>query len=398
MIGHSFPALEELAYTPTMLHNRINSIRPFAPWIPLAFLVFAGLFSAVSFSQVPTIPAGPQEAPKTRLPTPAGGAAGPGAAPAAQPEEPPTDAEKVIDGAIKLLAKLQSVTADVVESVDMLYQKFTIKGQYLRAPNARVKLQLTVYGLPDSTGTTLQVCDGETLWEYQQILDRQYYRKLSIKPVLERLNSPDLDPTVRTLAINQMGLAGPETLLVGLRKQMKFDLKEEVVLDGRKVWKLHGTWKNRQGLVADSRPVNPIGVLPPYIPMDVTLFLGKEDGWPYKMILAGRPLSTVFDTRRLGPDGRLQGAKSSIEKIPRTLITLVYSDVKLNSAIRVDRFAFTAPANATVEDSTEALLKGLDRELEREAQKKKSDAAKKDGAIIDQSINLPAPPDAGANP
>jgi len=398
MIGHSFPTLEELAYIPTMLNNRTNSIRLSALTCALALAVVAWLYTRASAQQMPTIP-GPAGGADLRQP---GAPAGPGVAgtvPAAQPEEPPTEAERLIDSAIKTLAKLQSVAADLVQSVDMLYQKFTIKGRYLRAPNARVKLQLTVVGLPDTSGTTLQVCDGETLWEYQQILDRQFYRKLSIKPILERLNSPDLDPKIRNQAVAQMGLAGPETLLVGLRKYIKFDQKEEAVLDGTKVWKLHGNWKSRQGLVGpDARPVNPIGALPPFIPMDVTLYLGKEDGWPYKLILQGKSPTILQDTRHMGPDGKLIGAKSSIEKVPRTVITLVYSDVKLNGTINVGQFAFQAPANATVDDSTEALIKGLDRELEREAQKKKAEAARKEGAVIDQPINLPVPPDSGATP
>jgi len=398
MIGHSFPTLEELAYIPTMLNNRTNSIRQSALLCALGLAIVAWLATRASAQQSPTFP-GPAGGAGLGQPGAPGMPGGAGGAPAAQPEEPPTEAERLIDTAIKTLAKLQSVAADLVQSVDMLYQKFTIKGRYLRAPNARVKLQLTVVGLPDTSGTTLQVCDGETLWEYQQVLDRQYYRKLSIKPVLERLNSPDLDPKTRNLAITGMGLAGPETLLVGLRKYIKFDQKDEVVLDGRKVWKLHGTWKSRQGLVGpDSRPVNPIGVLPPFIPMDATLYLGKEDGWPYKLILQGRPPSAAVETRRMGPDGKLVGAKSSIEKVPRTVITLIYSNVKFNGTIQVDQFAFQAPSAAPVEDNTEAILKGLDRELEREAQKKKSEAARKDGAVIDQPINLPAPPDAGANP
>jgi outer membrane lipoprotein-sorting protein len=323
----------------------------------------------------------------------------PGGAPAAQPEEPPTEADRAVDAAIALLAKLQSVSAELVQSVDMLYQKFTVKGSYLRAPNARVKLQLTVSGLADASGTTLQICDGETLWDYQEILTKQYYHKLSIKPILERLNSPDLDAKIKTSAITQMGLAGPESLLVGLRKYVKFDQKDPTVLDGVKVWKLHGTWKSRQGLIGpDTRPVNPLGVLPPYIPMDVTLYLGQDNGWPYKLILKGRPTSTVVDTRPKGPDGRPIGALNSIERIPPTDITLTYLDVKLNGQIPVDLFAFTPPANAPVDDGTESLLKLLDRELEREAQRKKAEAAQKDGAVIDQPINVPAPPESGATP
>ena len=160
---------------------------------------------------------------------------GPAAGPSLRPRSPPLRPSDSSTAAIKKLAKLQSVTADLLQTIEMLNVKFTVNGRYLRAPKDRVKLQLTVDGLADGSGTSLQVCDGETLWEYQQILDKQYYRKLSIKPILERLNSPDLDPRIKTLAITQMGLAGPELLLVGLRKTIKFDLKEEAELDGRKV-------------------------------------------------------------------------------------------------------------------------------------------------------------------
>ena len=88
----------------------------------------------------------------------------------------------------------------------------------------------------------------------------------------------------------------------------------------------------------------PAAFLPPYIPMDATLYLGKEDGWPYKLVLVGRKPSTVFETARLGPDGRPIGAKSSIEKIDPSEITLTYTDVKLNAKLRLEEFAFTAPA------------------------------------------------------
>ena len=38
----------------------------------------------------------------------------------------------------------------------------------------------------------------------------------------------------------------------------------------------------------DGRQVQQIGMLPPYIPGDALLYLGKEDGWPYKLILKGQ--------------------------------------------------------------------------------------------------------------
>jgi outer membrane lipoprotein-sorting protein len=347
--------------------------------------------------QVPTQPADSAAGKAAGAPGATGGpgggpATGQGVVPTPPAEEPPTEAEKAIDEAIKKIGKLQSVAADLEQHVEMLNQKFTITGRYLRAPNTRLYVLLTVSGgLPDTTGRFLQVCDGETLWEYELVLDQSFYRRLSIKPILERLNSPDLDPELRTRATTQMGVAGPETLMVGLRKTLRFDQREEAVLDGKKVWKYHGTWKNRQGLTFNAQPVNPLGPLPPYIPMDATLFLGMDDGWPYKLSLLGREASDLADIRKKGPDGKIVGSKSSREKIPRTTITMTYSNVKLNAVIRQDEFVFQAPANASVADDTESLLKTLDRALEASAQKKKTDAASKDGVILDQPIAVPAP-------
>jgi hypothetical protein len=138
--------------------------------------------------------------------------------------------------------------------------------------------------------------------------------------------------------------------------------------------------------------------LPPYIPMDATLYLGKDDGWPYQLILQGRETSDLADVRKKGPDGKIVGSKASREKIPRTKITMTYSNVKLNAVIRQDEFVFQAPANASVSDDTESLLKSLDRALEASAQKKKSDAARKDGEIIDKTIEVPVPAGAPGEP
>jgi outer membrane lipoprotein-sorting protein len=323
-----------------------------------------------------------------------GPATGPGSVPTAPAEAPPTEAERAIDEAIGKISKLQSVAAELEQDVEMLNQKFKITGRYLRAPQTRVYVLLIVSsssGLPDTTGRFLQVCDGETLWEYELVLDQSYYRKLSVKPILERLNSPDLDPEIRTKATTQMGVAGPETLLIGLRKTLLFDQKEEATLDGKKVWRFHGTWKSRQGLAFNSQPVNPIGPLPPYIPMDAVLYLGVDDGWPYQLVLLGREASDLADVRKKGPDGKIVGSKASREKVPRTKITMTYSNVKLNAAIRQDEFVFQPPANASFTDDTESLMKTLDRALEAAAQKKKSDAAQKDGAVLEKSIDVPVP-------
>jgi hypothetical protein len=393
MIGHSLRTLEELQYIRTMLKNLSIFMRLNAVKLVLAVTIVTG-FAARTFSQNAAQSAaqapGPEAAATAAPPSKSADQAA-----ASQSDEPPTEAELIIDKAIKKISELQSVAAELHEDVEMLAQKFTIKGRYLKAPNRRVYLRMTVGGLPDSSGTTLQVCDGETLWDYQQILDNQFYHKLSIKPILERLNSPELDPKIRDQALNSMGFAGPETLLSGLRKYIKFDQKENGEHEGKPVWILRGTWKNRQGIVAfNSQPVPPTGPLPPYVPSLATLYIGKDDSWPYRVDLIGRQITELIDTRPRGPDGRPIGARRTIERPTPSKITLVYSDVKLNANIRVDEFAFQAPTTASVDDNTEMIIKGLDQAIQVEAAKKKNEATREKGPVLDTPIDIPSPPPA----
>ena len=217
----------------------------------------------------------------------------------------------------------------------MLKQDFFIKGRYLKAPSSRIYQRLDVSGLPDSKGITLQICDGETLWDFQEILDTKVFRKFSIKPILERLNSPEIDAKTRDQIISRMGFAGPETLLVGLRSAIKFTIKEEATLDGKPVWLLRGTWRTRNGLTGpDQRPVPITGPLPAFIPSTASLYLGKDDGWPYKLLLVGNVPTILKDTRLKGPDGRYTTRKSSNDQIEPSKIELTYSNVQLNPTIR----------------------------------------------------------------
>lgn len=239
----------------------------------------------------------------------------------------------------------------------------------------------------------LQVCDGETLWEYQQILESRQYRKKSIKPILERLNAPEIDAGMRDLVLTQIGFAGPDALLVGLRKAVKFDQKEEDTLDGKAVWVLRGTWRNRNGLAGpDQRPLPATGPLPAFVPSLATLYIGKDNGWPYRMDLVGKVPTILLDTRRIGPDGKPLGSRSSIEKIDASEIKLVYSNVQFDAAIRPEEFAFQEPPNATVEDDTETILKGLNQAIEVRAMQKRAEAARQEGPVLEQPIDIPKLP------
>lgn len=313
------------------------------------------------------------------------------AAKAAEVNEPPTEAELFLDEAIKKVAEIKSVSADVFQTVSMLDQKFEITGRYLKAPGDRLLLDLSVSGMPDSSGKMRQVCDGITLWDYQQVFESRAYRKLDAAAILKKLRTSDLDEKMKEGAIESMGFAGPDILLVGLRRTIKFDQGPvKTTLDGRPVIRLAGVWKSREGLMGpDSRPLPMTAPLPSYIPSLVKLYLGADDSWPYQVELVGQPSSALLDTRPVGPDGRKIGSKSLIQKPLLTRIKLVYKNVKLNTPIANGEFVFSAPPDAQVEDSTKAILDGLEQAATMRAAQKKAESSQGGGELLNQGIDIP---------
>ena len=310
-------------------------------------------------------------------------------------EEPATPAEEVLDKSIARLKKIVSFSADIAQTVDMLNQKFEIKGNYLKASNYRIYLKLAVSGLGDTPATTLQVCDGTTLWEFRQVLDTQSYTKMTIPAILKKLNDPVLEGSpLREMIATRIGFAGPEAMLVGLRKTVRFDQKADDTFEGKKVWIIRGQWKDRSGLVGPGQqPPSATAPLPPYIPSNVYVWIGQDDGWPLKIEMVGNAPSMLGnqDFRRLGPDGRPIGPKIPPPKVDPSRIVLAYKNLKLNPDLKPETFAFQAPAGApNVQDGTDDLLTFLDRAIQEETMRKKAEAAKGDSSsVLPNPIDVP---------
>ncbi len=374
-IGLSIRTLEKMPSIPTMPKNRAIYAIAVGLLVPLAAL-----------AQAPTGGQVPGAAPQ-------GGFALPGMAPnEAKKDVPPTDAEKTIDEAIARLKAAKSFSAEIVQSVDMLSLKYEVKGTYLKSGNNRVYLKLTVNGLGDASATTLQACDGTTLWDFRQVLDTQSYYKYTIGPILERLNNPALDASIRDQVITDLGFAGPDALLTGLRKKVSFNQKAAETLDGKKVWVIRGEWKDRTGLVgANQQPLPPTVPLPPYIPANVAVWIGQGDGFPYKVEMYGNiPSMLAADTRRLGPDNKPVGAKPPTSKVEPSRIVLLYTDVKVDPQIKPELFGWQPPADAKgVQDLTETWLNRIDQAIQFETARKKTEAAKAAEPILPEAIAVP---------
>jgi outer membrane lipoprotein-sorting protein len=333
-----------------------------------------------------------------QTPDPAAPSAGtPATAPeAAKPE--PTEAEKVLDEAIDKVKKVQAVAANVQQDVEILGQKFQIKGRYLRAPQYRVYLLLELTGLGNARGTMLQVCDGATFWDYKKVLDQPDLRKRTLAPIIEKLESPDADAELRDRVLSSLGFAGPDALLVGLRKAVHFNQKEEGELDGRKVWIIRGRWTDLASLTSpDQPPLRLADPIPPYVPSLVYAWIGQEDGWPYRVELSGRKLGVMEqrkDIREIGPDGRPVGRPITPPNVQPSKIILTYSQVELDPRLTPDQFAFQPPndPNIRVIDETQMIANDLTNVLAERAARRKAEAAREGATDLDRSIPVPTPP------
>jgi hypothetical protein len=340
-----------------------------------------------------------------QLPAPAApGAPAQGAIPAIAPA-PPTPAETTIDEAVKKLKAVKLVSAELVQSVEMLGQSFKVKGQYLRAPGHRSKLMLTLVGLGDAKGRMQQICDGQTLWDFSQVLDSQSCRKFLVQPVLQRLESPDCDALLRDGMMSQLGFAGPDALLTGLRNACLFNQRDEGSFKAeggadKKIFILRGEWKDRAALTGPGQPpINPIGALPPYVPSVVEVWIGQDDGWPYRVQLAGKPMvGPTTMQQQIGPDGRPIGAKIPVQKEKPSKIILIYSNVDLQPKLTDADFAFQPPQGVQPQDGTQGLTAFLDQQLADRANKRKADANATSGVILDQAIPVPKVPAEGRAP
>lgn len=356
--------------------------------IVLATPFAVALSTVAAYAQAPN---GRPQAPAAQTPATPPPAASAGQS-ANSAEGPLTEAERIIDDAIRKVADVKTVSAALTQDVKMLGQKFQVKGRYLKGSGSRVYLDLDVVGLPGSQGRMLQVSDGTVLWNYQKLLDVQTYRRISLNPVLQRLQSPELDRAGRLQILDSLGVAGPEALLSSIRKAVHFDQQAEGELNGRPVWVIQGGWRDRSGVPAQvpGRSGPQVGRVPPYMPSHATLTLDRANGWPHKLELYGN-VGIDFDTRAVGLDGQRIGSKSSIEKPQPSEFVLVYTDVKFDPVFTNADFPLPSPPEAETKDETAEVLARVNALIEAEVQRKRLEAAKATGSVLSRPIEIPSP-------
>jgi hypothetical protein len=180
-----------------------------------------------------------------------------------------------------------SISAKVRQKVDLLGRQLVGTGVYLqqgRGPQRLLRFELKLQAA-QKTNSTLQVCDGTTLWIHEDLTDRKNLSRVDIARLRgARPKSPQGPPNHVWLA-----LGGLPKLLMNLDNTFQFGPVVEGRLDALPVWTVEGQWRPSKlaELLPDQKAAIEAGnaadtrSLPPNLPDRVVLHLGCDDLFPY---------------------------------------------------------------------------------------------------------------------
>ncbi len=282
------------------------------------------------------------------------------------PEPEPTEAELALDEAIAALESIGSVRAKVIEDVDMLGQKFTLEGEYLRQDQTHFRLQLRAVGLPGNPGRMLKVCNGNVLYDYTRLLNQNDYYRVDLTELIQVIGQEPFEEIHRNAILRQqVGVIGPLGLLEGLRASVRFDRQLKGTYQGKPVSIYRGTWKDMSAFGLG--PMATIQSVPAYLPSLVEVVVDESNGWPYRVKLYGKQRSVVTGgsgTPKLDPiSGRPVGSTMNDEE-PVSTFVLSYVDVDFEPDYDPAlEFAFAPPEaeRNRVVDRTRELLQQVDQ-------------------------------------
>jgi hypothetical protein len=163
---------------------------------------------------------------------------------------------------------------------------------------------------------------------------------------------------------------------------------------------LRGRWKDRSNLTGPNQPAFPAtGPLPPYVPSLAAVWIGQDDGWPYRVELYGQSpgiMRQKREFRELGPDGRPIGPAMNLQDPEPSELRLVYTNVQLNPKLGPEAFFYQPPDGIRVVDETQAIVTDLSAALAQRAAARKAEAAQLGPEL--PTIPLPVPPSENETP
>ncbi len=271
-----------------------------------------------------------------------------GAKPASTPSESARAVELLQKSRDGLFTR-RSVSANLREKVAIAGSTFQASGTYQAGlfPKLRLSYEIEV---GKTTGTLLEVCDGQLLWTVQEIRaadSEEPTVKVSRTVIDEVLKANDESGIIpETNLIAGMGVGGLPALLASLERSMTFDAIKEAEHDGQPYSVIQGHWNDdflaRLG-GADGK------LLPAYVPDRVRIYFDQQ---------------TLFPTRIL----YLKKAPAE-ERLPyRLLLSLEFSDIVLDGPVSEEQFNYVRNKDELdVENRTSKIVKLIEAAREKAA-------------------------------
>ena len=257
----------------------------------------------------------------------------------------PPKPKTLLESAVRAVETRHFISARVKQQGELIGHQITGEGRYFELRQGlipSIRLELTVEVGSVST-SLVQVCNGITFWTYQKLPNRETLSKIDAVLAVTALEHA-AGKLPREAIASLPGLGGLGRLIRGLNSHFEFTSVAADQLSGLPVWKLSGEWKpaelarllpNQKDAIEKGRTPD-LTRLPAHLPDSVTLFLGQEDCFPFRI-----------DYLRSVP-----GAS------PRRLIGLEFFELNFNGPIDSGQFIFT-PSNLEIIDRTKEFVDSL---------------------------------------
>lgn len=273
-----------------------------------------------------------------------------------------------IETARQKLLSHSSISANLVETISLYPRSLRGTGRYVQGSlnahndgwHLRSELKIRIGGME---GQMLEVCDGNILWQrtvIQPVPGKKPIRNLKSEDPAAK-SEPKLEPTIavnrrnvtqilaaarkrKEIPLNllqaELALGGIPALLVSFQQAIAFDTLTTEKLNNRDVIVLGGTWNEAQLMRWNNNQKVDLGKIsfPAFIPERVELVLDKETGFPQRIVYFKKI-----------PD----------RKVSAPLLTLEFTDVRVNEPLDKSEFVFVPPDQTPVDDLTQMYLSKL---------------------------------------
>lgn len=241
----------------------------------------------------------------------------------------------------------QSVSADMIQTVTLGEYRLRSTGKYSSASGFRFRLEYQI-SLGDLNGQFLEVCDGQILHTRRQIAPVTSKFDAVAQPEMEltrrdiqhirrgALGIKDANPTADlsdAMRAAEVGLGGLPAILSMLERTLLLEPVRTQTVDGREYFVLQGGMRpdRREHLLAGLGAAG--GQVAGFMPDVVRVYLEQQTLFPEKFLYLKR-----------------SGEDSKKTLVP--MITVEFTNVKLDHPIQESQFQYMAPPGLEEKDET----------------------------------------------